>query len=45
MFGLILVSSILLSWVIDLSLWQSVVVVLFCACVYLTGYKLRSDTN
>jgi len=40
MFGLILTSSILLSWVIDLSLWQGIVVVLFCSCVYLTGYKI-----
>jgi len=40
MFGLILASSILLSWVIDLVLWQGIVVVLFCSCTYLTGYKM-----
>ena len=42
MFKLILASSVLLSWVIDLVLWQGIVVVLFCSCVYLTG-RMMSD--
>jgi len=41
MFGLILASSTLLSWVIGLVLWQGIVVVLLCTCAYLTGRKMR----
>jgi len=41
MLGLILVCSILLSFLINLSLWQSVVVILFCSCVYLTGRRMK----
>jgi len=43
MFGLILASSMLLSFLIDLSLWQSVVAVLFCACVFITGRMIGNE--
>jgi len=42
MIGLILVCSILLCFVIGLNLWQSIVVVLFSACVYLTGRMMEN---
>jgi len=41
MLGMILTCSALLSFVIGLNIWQSVVVVLFCTCAYLTGRKMR----
>jgi hypothetical protein len=37
--GIILASSVVLSFVIDLSLWQGVVFVGFVMCVWLTGRK------
>ena len=39
MFGIILACSVLLSWIIGLTLWQGVVVVLFMGCVWLTGRR------
>lgn len=41
MFGLILVCGIVLSYVIDLDVWQSVVVLLFFCGVWLTGRRVR----
>ena len=43
MFGLILASAVVLSYVIELSLFQGVVVILFCCSVYLTGRKSLSS--
>jgi len=42
MIGLILVCSILLCFVIGLNLWQSITMVLFSTCVYLTGRRMEN---
>gem|GEM_PF-6941821 len=43
MFAIILVCSGLLGFVIGLDVWQSVVVVLFCCCVWLTRGYIRDS--
>jgi hypothetical protein len=43
MFGIILVCSVLLSWVIDLTLWQGIVMNLFLVCVWMTGRRLGNE--
>lgn len=43
MIVLILVCAVLLSYVIDLSLWQGAVVVLFMGCVWITGLGTGMD--
>lgn len=45
MLGIILVCSVLLSWVIGLNLWQGIVIVLFIGCVWLTGRKVKYETK
>lgn len=40
-FKIILACSVLLSFVIDLSLWQGVVVSLFMGSVWVTGRKMK----
>ena len=42
MIALILVCSILLSWIIDLSLWQAIVVNLFLIATWITGRKMEN---
>lgn len=41
LFGIILASAILLCWLIGLSAFQGVVLVLFMGCVWLTGRKVE----
>ena len=39
--GIILICSVLLSWVIELSLFQGIVIVLFMGSVWVTGRRVR----
>jgi hypothetical protein len=41
--ALILACSILLSFVIDLNLWQGIVVVLFVGSVWVTGRRISDE--
>jgi len=45
MFFVILACSILLSWIIGLSLWQGIVIVLFMGSVWFTGRKMNNEKN
>lgn len=43
LFGIILTCAVLLSYVIGLSLWQGIVVTLFCASIWLTGRGINHE--